>query len=327
VGLLRAHGLYSTFVIGGDHFEYLVYSHLVVLLWLTAIWMLLRIRPDRRLLYGALAVFLLASLPIPWLHWARTSDLWTRRQSFMLKQSLADSFPPPLDRAVAAWDEWQRWLIDHNVCRRHQEHRVFELRRISVLPTREDGARIGWDERAVFAEGSVGVVGWVLPNVAIIDALGLNDRVIARLPPPFRPEGRQMAHDRMPPRAYVACFRPNVYPDAKTRIVRVERRQLTDDEIRACEARDWRDSPRDEWGFAPSAARPRPRPAPRSGRPAPRGSPEPPATRRADGRASCGPDRTAAAGSRARPPTPARPRAAATPAAASWRRSPGARAA
>jgi arabinofuranosyltransferase len=272
VGLLLAHWLYYTFVIGGDHFEYRVYSHLVVLFWLTAIWMLLRIRPDRRLLYGALAAFLLASLPIPWLHWARTSDLWTRRQSFMLKQTLADSFPPPLDRVVAAWDEWQRWLIDHNVCRRHQEHRVFQLRRISVLPTREEGARIGWDERAVFAEGSVGVVGWVLPNVAIIDALGLNDRVIARLPPPFRPEGRQMAHDRMPPRAYVACFHPNVYPDARTRIVRVERRELTDDQIRACEARDWRDAPRDEWGFGPSAARPRRRPAPRGGRPAPRGS-------------------------------------------------------
>lgn len=251
VGLLLAHWLYYTFVIGGDHFEYRVYSHLVVLLWITAIWMLLRIRPDRRVLYGALGVFLLASLPIPWLHWARTRDLWTRRESFKLEQPLADAFPPPLSFVVSQWDAWQRWLIEHNVCRRHQEHRIFHLRRVSVLPTREKGARISWDQRAVYAEGSVGVVGWMLPNVAIIDALGLNDRVVARLPPPARPEGRQMAHDRKPPRSYVACFHPNVYPVVKERIVVIESRPLTDDEIRACEARDWSNAPTDDWDDGP----------------------------------------------------------------------------
>ena len=251
VGLLLAHWLYYTFVIGGDHFEYRVYSHLIVLLWITAIWMLLRIRADRRLLYGVLGIFLLASLPIPWLHWEKTRDVRTRRESFKLEQPLADSFPPPLDSVVAAWDEWQRWLIEHNVCRRHQEHRVFQLRRVSVLPTREKGARISWDQRAVYAEGSVGVVGWMLPNVAIIDALGLNDRVVARLPPPIRPEGRQMAHDRKPPRSYVACFRPNVYPDVKQRIVVIQSRPLSDDEIRACEARDWSNAPTDDWDDPP----------------------------------------------------------------------------
>jgi arabinofuranosyltransferase len=251
VGLLLAHWLYYTFVIGGDHFEYRVYSHLVLLLWLTAIWMLLRIRPDRRLVYGALAVFLLASLPIPWLHWAKTRDLWTRAESFKLEQPLAGSFPTPLAAVVTEWDEWQRWLIEHNVCRRHQEHRVFQLRRVSVLPTRENGSLISWDQRAVYAEGSVGVVGWMLPNVAIIDALGLNDRVVARLPPPPRAEGRQMAHDRRAPRSYVACFRPNVYPDVRERIVRIARRTLTDHEIRACEARDWSDAPTDDWDERP----------------------------------------------------------------------------
>jgi len=251
VGLLLTHWLYYTFVIGGDHFEYRVYSHLVVLLWITAIWMLARIRPDRRLLYGALGFFLLTSLPIPWLHWVETRDLWTRRESFKLEQPLADFFPPPLSLVVAEWDAWQRWLIEHNVCRRHQEHRIFHLRRVSVLPTRENGARISWNQRAVYAEGSVGVVGWMLPNVAIIDALGLNDRVVARLPPPARPEGRQMAHDRMPPRSYVACFRPNVYPVVKERIVMIESRPLTDDEIRACEARDWTNAPMDDWDDGP----------------------------------------------------------------------------
>jgi arabinofuranosyltransferase len=251
VGLLLAHWLYYTFAIGGDHFEYRVYSHLVVLLWIAAIWMLLRIRPDRRLVFGALGLFWVVSLPIPWLHWAKTRDIWTRPDSFKLEQPLAESFPAPLNRVVAEWDEWQRWLIEHNVCRRHQEHRVFHLRRVSVLPTRENGSRIGWNQRAVFAEGSVGVVGWMLPNVAIIDALGLNDRVVARLPPPERPEGRQMAHDRKPPRAYVACFRPNVYPDIWKRIVAIRSRPLSDDEIRACEASDWSQARTDDWDHEP----------------------------------------------------------------------------
>jgi arabinofuranosyltransferase len=252
--LLLAHWAYYTFAIGGDHFEYRVYSHLVVLLWLAAIWMLLRIRADRRLLYGVLGLFLLASLPIPWLHWAMTSRIWTRHDSLKLEQPLAGFFPPPLDRVVGAWDGWQRWLIEHNVCRRHQEHRIFHLRRVSVLPTRENGSLISWDQRAVFAEGSVGVVGWMLPNVAIIDALGLNDRVIARLPPPEQKGGRQMAHDRRPPRAYVACFHPNVYPDIRKRIVAIQSRPLSDDEIRACEARDWSGARTDDWDHPPFAS-------------------------------------------------------------------------
>jgi arabinofuranosyltransferase len=247
VGLLLAHWLYYTFAIGGDHFEYRVYSHLVVLLWITAIWMLLRIRPDRRLVYGVLGFFLLVSLPIPWLHWSLTHEIRTRPDSFRLEQPLAAHFPPPLDRVVGSWDRWQQWLIEHSVCMRHQEHRIFHLRRVSVLPTRENGALISWDQRAVFAEGSVGVVGWVLPNVAIIDALGLNDRVVARLPPPERPQGRQMAHERKSPRAYVACFRPNVYPVITERIVKIASRPLSDDEIRACEARDWSKARSDDW--------------------------------------------------------------------------------
>jgi arabinofuranosyltransferase len=237
-------------LIGGDHFSTGLQPSGGAA-WLAAIWMLLRIRADRRLLYGVLGLFLLASLPIPWLHWARTSQIWTRQDSFKLEQPLAGSFPPPLDRVVAEWDDWQRWLIEHNVCRRHQEHRIFQLRRVSVLPTRENGALISWDQRAVFAEGSVGVVGWMLPNVAIIDALGLNDRVIARLPPPEQKGGRQMAHDRRPPRAYVACFRPNVYPDIRKRIVAIQSRPLSDDEIRACEARDWSQARTDDWDHPP----------------------------------------------------------------------------
>ena len=56
---------------------------------------------------------------------------------------------------------------------------------------------------------TVGMAGWVFPNVAIIDGYGLNDYVVARLPigPKIK---RMMAHDRFAPHAYVASFLPNV---------------------------------------------------------------------------------------------------------------------
>jgi arabinofuranosyltransferase len=242
LGALLAHTAYYTFVIGGDHFEYRVYDHLIVLLWVSAIWMLTRLSADRWVVQGALGAFLLASLPIPWIHWIETRGLETRDETFAMAIPISHRFPPPADRIVAAWDRWQRWLIDHNVCRRHQEHRVFHERRVSIFPPREEGARIPWESRGVLVEGSTGVIGWVLPNVAILDSLGINDRVVARLPPPPLPEGRQMAHDRRAPQAYLDCFRPNVRVVLSERRAIVHARELSDERIRACEARDWREA-------------------------------------------------------------------------------------
>lgn len=56
---------------------------------------------------------------------------------------------------------------------------------------------------------AVGVPSWVLPKIAVIDLLGLNDHVIAHTPVEVD-ENRHMAHSRRPPDGYVAGFRPNV---------------------------------------------------------------------------------------------------------------------
>jgi arabinofuranosyltransferase len=55
----------------------------------------------------------------------------------------------------------------------------------------------------------VGIAAWRLPYVAIIDRFGLNDKVIARTPPPAK-RHRFQAHDRWPPPGYLACFEPNL---------------------------------------------------------------------------------------------------------------------
>ncbi len=73
-------------------------------------------------------------------------------------------------------------------------------------------------------------------NVAIIDLFGLNDRVIARTPAPAV-RRRRMAHERVPPSGYRECFLPNVSVQGRRATIAQRQRPLSDDDIRACEAR------------------------------------------------------------------------------------------
>jgi len=239
VGVLGLHALYYTIAIGGDHFEYRVYSHLVPLFALSALWLAARVhrRP------GAVAAWLLAlaaaGQPIAWIHFDETRHRTHRRETHVLIAPVAHRFPAPLRPLIERFDAWQAWLIRHRVCMRRQEHAVFAEFRRRTLPTREEGARIAWDGRPAIAARAVGVLGWVLPNVAVIDLFGLNDPVIARSPPPGDEE-RLMAHARRPPPGYVECFRPNTIVTPRGE-VRVEPRDppLSDAEIRSCQERRW----------------------------------------------------------------------------------------
>lgn len=234
------HVAYYTLIIGGDHFEYRVYSYLVPLLFVSAAWFTAHLFRRPASMVAALAAFIVASYPIAWVHWQQTRDLRTRDETYVLVRPIADVFPAPLRPVVRSWDELQAWLIVRHVGMRHQEHAIFHESVVASLPSRAEGSRISWDGRPVLAWSTVGVVGWVLPHVAIIDQFGLNDRVIARAPPRSTSNAnRLMAHDRMPPAGYVVCFRPNVRMVRKQALVVARARPLTDDEIRACESRAW----------------------------------------------------------------------------------------
>jgi arabinofuranosyltransferase len=235
-GALAAHAAYYTFVVGGDHFEYRVYSHLVPLFFISGVWLSARglRRPSAATL--ALALLVLASWPIPWLHWNETRELRTREQTHLLAAPIAQEFPALLRGPVAGWDGLQAWLVAHAVCLRHQEHKVFWQFMRDRLPSREAGARVGWGERAVMVAGNIGVLGWVLPEVAIIDASGLTDRIVARTPIDLARE-RHMAHDRRPPKGYLQCFRPNARIEQGMLVF--QSRPLSDEAIAACEALGW----------------------------------------------------------------------------------------
>lgn len=238
VGVLLTHFAYYTLVIGGDHFEYRVYAHLVLPLMVAFVIFLGWLRVGRTGALALLGAFLLLSLPVQWVHYAKTRELTTRGQTFRLRQPIAEAFPAPARPLVALFDAQQDWLISHFVGMRHQEHKVFFETWRQEYPTREEGQRLALPDRPVLVTRSVGIPGWMLPDVAILDYHGLNDRVVARTPVKSRKlEERTMAHDRSPPPGYLECFEPNVQVKRQRMRVGSRRAPLTDERIRECETR------------------------------------------------------------------------------------------
>jgi arabinofuranosyltransferase len=235
---LAAHSLYYTLMVGGDHFEYRVYSHLIPLVLVTFVWMLDRLNLKPLVSLGLLLALVLASLPVGWTHWALTRNLTSREETHRLFVPIADRWPSVVRWYARAFDAQQAWLTSHYVCTRHQEHKVNCEFLKAMFPSRADGLILPDSGYPVFAFGAVGVAGWVLPKVNIIDTHGINDYVIARSPvdPGMF---RMMGHDRMAPEGYVECFRPNVEL-LRSRRVNVHPREipLTAEDIIQCE-RKW----------------------------------------------------------------------------------------
>ncbi len=238
------HIAFFTFYIGGDHFEYRIYNHLIAFIYISfAFFLYALVWPGARsaiLLLG----FLACASFIPWTHYYATKDLNTRGQTYLLARPIAGFFPPPVSYYVEIFDELQHWLIGHSVGMRHQEHKIFLQFMAAKAPERShrwgEAERMD-DDYPVLAAPCVGVLGWRLPNIAIIDTHGLNDYVVARSPVPGDREQRQMAHSRVPPPGYLACFEPNVtgrYDSGKPELlIRKRERPMTAERIRACEKR------------------------------------------------------------------------------------------
>ncbi|MCU1263806.1 MAG: hypothetical protein JWM21_124 [Acidobacteria bacterium] len=233
---------YYTVVIGGDHFEYRVYSHLVLLLAISLLWMLNRLEIDSRRTLLLFAISIVLSWPIPWIHWAATHNLTGRNRTVVLRAPVARAIqkqfpatPTFLLFYPRAFDNLQDWLIGHYVCMRHQEHKNFYLYLKETLPPREKGLQLSDSGYPVLPVGSVGVISWVLPKVNIIDILGLNDYVAAR-----NKELTSfivMAHERRPPDGYLECFSPNVALDQDHFVISERPVPLTAEKIRDCEQR------------------------------------------------------------------------------------------
>jgi arabinofuranosyltransferase len=209
LGVILTQVGFYTLVIGGDHFEYRIFSHLILLLFLSGVWLVDGVFKTRRAAVSFMILFCCLSLPIPWVHWVASSVSPAGGEESVPTHPVAGYFPRPLRGYVGLFDGLQGWLIERMICWRHGDHRNYYRIQTGAYPSRAEGEQISWEEHPVLVEGGVGIPGWVLPNIAVIDSLGLNDHVIARNPKE-RNGLRWMAHNRCAPQGYFDGVRPDV---------------------------------------------------------------------------------------------------------------------
>ncbi|MCE5231596.1 hypothetical protein LLG95_18615 [bacterium] len=238
IGTLFGQFFYYTIMIGGDHFEWRVYCQFLPLVFIGFVWMLDRMGAKLATAVAACILFIALSLPVPWTHYFLTKDIQTRKQTLTMAMPITPAWPAWIHWYSKLFDHEQKVLIFHSICIRHQEHKEFWLDQLRLYPTRDEGLKTPRDGFPVRQEVTVGVAAWGLPNVNIIDVLGLNDYVVARTP--LRPgKIRAMAHSRTPPDAYWWTYQPNVdiaYDTGRPRIVvRPRKEPMTAEKIRALE--------------------------------------------------------------------------------------------
>ena len=235
---LTIHVSYYTFIVGGDHFEYRAYSYLILFIFISFLWLLNKCNCTRRSSIILFVTFILLSYPVPWTHWWMSHNLKTRKETFIMKIPIAKHWPQSIQWYARAFDDLQFWLIDHSVCLRHQEHKVFHLHQKHSFPSRSEGMKVYYGNYPIAVKSSVGVLSWVYPKIFFIDRLGLNDYVIARHQR-LKPDDKKMAHERRPPEGYIECFKPNVTIEFRTGRVLIYFRdkELTAEDIIQCESR------------------------------------------------------------------------------------------
>jgi arabinofuranosyltransferase len=168
LGVLLAHAAYYTFVIGGDHFEFRVYSQLVIPSWIFAVALVCWSWPQHGTRAALLAALLAVSWPLPWAHFAATRNVEPsarERHGWLVR--MAPRTPLPLRAPVALWDAWQEWLIGRFVCVRWHEHREFERQYRALLPRRLSRSELGPGPAPLLAIPSVGIAGWMLPDAYV----------------------------------------------------------------------------------------------------------------------------------------------------------------
>ncbi len=202
---LGAHVAWYTLWVGGDHFEFRIYAHLVPLLWLALAGALGHRAIGVPALLGQLAV----SLPIPWTHFALSQGMGMGEAIHEMVVPVAPALPAPLSWMAEPWDDLEAWLIPHYVGIRHQEHKAYGLKvQYFFGPRRARVPSLDAADVPVFTAISIGAAGWMMPDVAVVDLCGLVDAVESHNPD-LRP-GQRMAHQRQPPKGYVECFAPDV---------------------------------------------------------------------------------------------------------------------
>lgn len=165
-------------IVGGDHFEYRVLSHLMPLLAVSSVAMTVTLTHRSWLRVGTLLLLLLFG-SVGWAHLAWT---WQNPPAVPFPQQIAHK-APAWARPLTNWfDRNQAWLQYQYIGVRCPQHAVTLDKLRLLLPERK---RMEVNERdlPLLKTPAAGIPGWTMPDCAVLDLLGLNDWVGARTPP------------------------------------------------------------------------------------------------------------------------------------------------
>ncbi len=125
---------------------------------------------------------------------------------------------PGMPALAAISNDLRASLVRQNVGDRFVEHREFADLMIARWQPYENMQRGIIPGDAVMTRGSIGIHSYHLPELTVIDSMGLTDATVARNPVTRPNRERQMAHDRFPPPGYLEQRGVNIYvhPPADT---------------------------------------------------------------------------------------------------------------
>jgi arabinofuranosyltransferase len=168
---------YYTLVVGGDHFAYRPFAHLLPLLAVAAVAALRALAWPKGWSLVALVVLAIAGNTFGWCY---ERALRGREKDGFVPASAV--LPAPLAGCFVGWDRCQAWLRLRYVALPRPLHAATCRDLLQLLPERRPGLVQGLSPgaRGVYRTVAAGVVGWALADVAIVDAVGLNDWVVAR---------------------------------------------------------------------------------------------------------------------------------------------------
>lgn len=168
---------YYSLVVGGDHFAYRIFLQFTPLMYLSACVMAASLRiPAKLTVVGLVLLGVVGNVPGWWLE----SQLVGREMEGFART--ATRAPGWLRPVLVPYDRHQAWLHLHSVGFRRATHAKLIGNALHELPERRPGLIAGSTpgQRLVYRADAIGVVGWALCDVAILDGHGLCDWVIAR---------------------------------------------------------------------------------------------------------------------------------------------------
>lgn len=205
--------------IGGDHFEYRLLDFYWPMLAVAAAegacylvrWgrVAFRARPEAFGLGSRAAVSILIMVPITYMgatQWAKycgSYEVTSREETYGLKTFITvERFPaafllPFMPKIARVYNAATDYCITHGLAVSHEEHKSFwEYSAGRFQPYYAGLEAKKMPEEVVAARGSIGVYGYYLKDLTVVDLNGLTDAYTARLPVTRPNSDRYMAHDR-----------------------------------------------------------------------------------------------------------------------------------